>query len=150
MRVALYKPTTFQDINSMLRLCEIFTVNFDVIEPSIPPFTQDSFVNRLKKYRAKFKNEQHIDAHYHKNLTEFKTSIQNEVHRIIVVNQHNGHQFSKFAFSDDDILVFDPSDSLVSENTGLAPFRLIAFPLIVDYSFKRTNSGPRNNRSVIR
>ena len=109
MRIALFEPDIPQNTGNIFRLGACLGVPVDIIEPA--GFILDD--NRFK--RASMDYIKYLNFKKHKNCDIFYTWSRENLFRIILLTTKTNKSYTKFNFSNSDILLFGRESAGVPE-----------------------------------
>ncbi len=99
MRLALYQPDIAQNMGTLMRLSACMSVQMDIIEPC-------GFLwNDKKLKRAGMDYLEHVQYHRHISWQAFFEYAQNHNHRIVLLTTKAQTPYTKFIFTNKDILL---------------------------------------------
>jgi len=105
MRIALYQPEIAGNLGTILRTCACLDVAVDIIEPCGFPFSDRSLRRAGMDYFDQVQYTRHAD------WAAFQASVDSRKARIILLSSKAERPHYRFAYRDNDILLFGSEGS---------------------------------------
>ena len=139
-RVALFEPRIPQNTGTIGRSCLAFNLSLDIIKP-----TGFSFDDKYLK-RAGLDYWQYLKLLVHSDYKHFQNSINNS--RLIGFSKNGNILLSEIDFYTDDILLFGPEDTGLSQEVRNDCNYIVEIPMIKKANDKGLNGVRSLNLSV--
>jgi len=124
MHLAFYQPEIPQNTGTIIRLCACLGISLDIIHPC-GFIWQDRYLRRA--------GMDYMDiaiVHHHTNWKSFYQWVQNESHRLVLLDTKAAVSYTDYAFKERDILLLGQESSGVPEDIYHTIDERLSIPMV--------------------
>lgn len=123
MRIALYQPDIAGNLGTILRTCACLGISVDIIEPCGFPFSERA----LKRSGMDYLD--HVEITRHADWENFFATYGGKM-RMVLLSSKASAPLHRFAFADDDILLFGSESAGVPDTVRDAADAGVTIPMV--------------------